>query len=120
MALVPTLKTWLLVVPALALLGVVGYRAGGHVRHDDTVPGTVDEAPVSLVSAAPMQAQQLARRIGVTETALRKAEAKGRRAHEMMICRSVTNRLRAPRFTKRLAQLMTADDATSVSPASES
>ena len=63
MALVPTLKTWLLVVPALALLGVVGYRAGGHVRHDDTVPGTVDEAPVTLVSSAPMQAQQLARQL---------------------------------------------------------
>ena len=63
MALVPTLKTWLLVVPALALLGVVGYRAGGHVRHDDTVSGTVDEAPVTLVSSAPMQAQQLARQL---------------------------------------------------------
>lgn len=30
MTFVPTLKTWLLVVPALALLGVVGYRAGGR------------------------------------------------------------------------------------------
>lgn len=36
---------------------------------------------------------------------LNKAEAAGRPGHEAMICRSVTRRLRAPRFAKRLAQL---------------
>jgi len=67
MALVPTLKTWLLVVPALALLGVVGYRAGGHVRHADDMPDSVGETPVALVAAAPMQAQQLARQLLANE-----------------------------------------------------
>lgn len=37
---------------------------------------------------------------------LNKAEAAGRPGHEAMICRSVTRRLRAPRFAKRLARLM--------------
>jgi len=67
MALVPTLKTWLLVVPALALLGVVGYRAGGQVRHVDDMPDSVGETPVTLVAAAPMQAQQLARQLLANE-----------------------------------------------------
>ncbi|WP_256776659.1 MULTISPECIES: hypothetical protein [unclassified Stenotrophomonas] len=62
MALVPTLKTWLLVVPALALLGVVGYRAGGHVRPGEA-GNAVDEVPVTQVAAAPVQAQQLARQL---------------------------------------------------------
>ncbi|MDW7600464.1 hypothetical protein R1V99_07935, partial [Stenotrophomonas maltophilia] len=30
MAFAPTLKTWLLVLPAVAVLGVAGYRASGH------------------------------------------------------------------------------------------
>lgn len=38
---------------------------------------------------------------------LNKAEAAGRPGHEAMICRSVTRRLRAPRFAKRLARLTT-------------
>ena len=39
---------------------------------------------------------------------LNKAEAAGRPLREAMICRSVTSRLRAPRFEKRLARLMAA------------
>ena len=39
MALAPTLKTWLLVVPALALLGMVGYRAGGRAL--TFIPGVI-------------------------------------------------------------------------------
>lgn len=39
------------------------------------------------------------------KTLLARAEANGRRQQEIMICRSVTNRLRAPRFAKRLARL---------------
>lgn len=35
MALVPTLKTWLLVVPAVALLGMAGVRVGDHLRQAD-------------------------------------------------------------------------------------
>lgn len=33
MALAPALKTWLLVVPAVALLGMAGVRVGDHLRH---------------------------------------------------------------------------------------
>jgi len=67
MALVPTLKTWMLVVPALALLGVVGYRAGGHVRHADPAPAAVDAAPVVALASAPAKAQQLARQLLTVE-----------------------------------------------------
>lgn len=35
-----------------------------------------------------------------------KAEERGRRGHEIMICRSVTRRMRAPRFERRLARLL--------------
>ena len=64
MALVPTLKTWLLVVPALALLGVVGYRAGDRVLHAEHVASQGDEpAAASAPSAVPAEARQLARRL---------------------------------------------------------
>ncbi len=67
MALAPTLKTWLLVVPALALLGVVGYRAGDRVRHLDTPPAAADAAPTTAGGMMPLQAQQLARQLLATE-----------------------------------------------------
>ena len=88
----------------------------------DILPALVQAAMVGKLTPASFAQLWRARRSfgPYLRNLLAKAEAKGRRAHEMMICRSVTNRLRAPRFTKRLAQLMTADDATSVSPASES
>lgn len=63
MALVPTLKTWLLVVPALALLGLVGYRAGGHVLRADAVADAAQDMPGSPLAGAPVQAQQLARQL---------------------------------------------------------
>lgn len=65
MALVPTLKTWLLVAPALALLGVVGYRAGDRALH----AGHADAAPVASATAVdvepmvPVQARALARQL---------------------------------------------------------
>ncbi|MBT2767828.1 hypothetical protein J7J08_09265 [Stenotrophomonas sp. ISL-67] len=67
MALAPTLKTWLLVVPALALLGVVGYRAGGRALQADHAPGAVSELQVGTGSTAPTQAQQLARQLLTSE-----------------------------------------------------
>jgi hypothetical protein len=63
MALVPTLKTWLLVVPALALLGVVGYRAGGRALHLDPVPMPATELPTSNDAMMPVRARQLARQL---------------------------------------------------------
>lgn len=39
------------------------------------------------------------------------AETSGRQKHELMICRSVTRRLNAPRFVKRLARLMATEAA---------
>lgn len=44
-------------------------------------------------------------------TILDKAEAAGRTKREMMICRSVATRLQAPRFKKRLADLLAAQVA---------
>jgi len=67
MALAPTLKTWLLVVPALALLGVVGYRAGGRALQADHASAAVSELQVGMGSAAPLQAQQLARQLLASE-----------------------------------------------------
>ncbi|WP_017356890.1 hypothetical protein [Stenotrophomonas sp.] len=67
MALVPTLKTWLLVVPALALLGVVGYRAGDRVRHADRPGADMIDASASASPSIPVEARQLARRLLVNE-----------------------------------------------------
>ncbi|GFF08682.1 hypothetical protein SM139_3734, partial [Stenotrophomonas maltophilia] len=48
MAFAPTLKTWLLVLPAVAVLGVAGYRASGHAG---SVPVTAGELPTAQVAA---------------------------------------------------------------------
>ena len=47
MALAPTLKTWLLVLPAVAVLGVAGYRASGHA----VAPSAVRSDAPGVVSA---------------------------------------------------------------------
>ncbi|MGA0542796.1 hypothetical protein [Neotabrizicola sp. VNH66] len=47
---------------------------------------------------------------------LAKAAAAGRPGHEAMICRSVTRRLKAPRFARRLAALMAGDTAPPADP----
>lgn len=64
MTFMPTLKTWLLVVPALALLGVVGYRAGGRVLPPSD-PGEVVAGEVHAASLpdAPQSARELARQL---------------------------------------------------------
>lgn len=63
MTLVPTLKTWLLVVPALALLGVVGYRAGGRALQTAPAADVVTELPATTTADAPLRAQVLARQL---------------------------------------------------------
>lgn len=52
MAFAPTLKTWLLVVPALALLGVVGYRAGNHAAPADSSVGRMEGVPGTPADSA--------------------------------------------------------------------
>ena len=49
MALAPALKTWLLVVPAVALLGIAGLRAGAHLH----VGAADSPAPAALSSEVP-------------------------------------------------------------------
>jgi len=63
MAFAPTLKTWLLVAPALALLGVVGYRAGDRALHLDTPASTASDIQAGSGQAMPLQARQLAREL---------------------------------------------------------
>jgi hypothetical protein len=63
MALAPTLKTWLLVLPALALLGVVGYRAGGRALQAEHPAVAMNEVPADSGTSAPTQPQQLARQL---------------------------------------------------------
>jgi len=43
MAFAPALKTWLLVVPAVALLGAAGVRMGGHLLHAEGSAAALDE-----------------------------------------------------------------------------
>lgn len=54
-------------VPATALLGVVGYRAGGRAMQTDHASAAVSELQVGTGSAAPLQAQQLARQLLASE-----------------------------------------------------
>ncbi|WP_049458316.1 hypothetical protein [Stenotrophomonas maltophilia] len=68
MAFAPTLKTWLLVLPAVAVLGVVGYRASGHVSAVPMPP----ELPSALSAdtpgtAMPVVPEALARRLSTIE-----------------------------------------------------
>lgn len=69
MALAPTLKTWLLVLPAVAVLGVAGYRASGHAG-----AVTVPSPELSTALAAgdsnpplPVIPEALARRLAAFE-----------------------------------------------------
>ena len=69
MAFAPTLKTWLLVLPAVAVLGVAGYRASGHAG---SVPVTAGELPTARVAAddaasLPVVPEALARRLAAFE-----------------------------------------------------
>ncbi|HFL6371444.1 TPA: hypothetical protein ACG4OH_004003, partial [Stenotrophomonas maltophilia] len=65
MAFAPTLKTWLLVLPAVAVLGVAGYRASGHAG---SVPVTAGELPTAQVAAPlPVVPEALARRLAAFE-----------------------------------------------------
>jgi hypothetical protein len=67
MPLVPTLKTWLLVVPALALLGVVGYRAGGRVLQVEHPAAAMNELPMGTSPVVTQPVQQLARKLLANE-----------------------------------------------------
>lgn len=65
MALAPTLKTWLLVLPAVAALGVAGYRASGHghaAQVDVGAPMAVSAASVQD-ALEPVMPEALARRL---------------------------------------------------------
>ncbi|MBH1627688.1 hypothetical protein I5U62_12255 [Stenotrophomonas maltophilia] len=69
MALAPTLKTWLLVLPAVAVLGVAGYRASGHAA---AVASPSPELPTAVASAdsaasLPVVPEALARRLAAVE-----------------------------------------------------
>ncbi|WMJ70705.1 hypothetical protein [Stenotrophomonas sp. 24(2023)] len=64
MTLVSTVKTWLLVLPAVALLGVAGYRASGHARPDAPVEApSAPEAASPPASDAPVLPEPLLRRL---------------------------------------------------------
>ncbi|MBA0101170.1 hypothetical protein WH218_19250 [Stenotrophomonas indicatrix] len=69
MAFAPTLKTWLLVLPAVAVLGVAGYRANGHSRDMDARVDAPLAAPAGDVQGAlaPVMPEALARRLAAFE-----------------------------------------------------
>ena len=69
MAFAPTLKTWLLVLPAVAVLGVAGYRASGHAAG---VASPSPDLPTVVASrdsgaALPVVPEALARRLATVE-----------------------------------------------------
>jgi hypothetical protein len=72
MALAPTLKTWLLVLLAVAVLGVAGYRASGHVGSVSS-PVAASGLPTAQVAGnedgttMPVMPEALARRLAAFE-----------------------------------------------------
>lgn len=69
MAFAPTLKTWMLVLPAVAVLGVAGYRASGHIP---AVPVPSVELPSAVApsdssASLPVMPEALARRLASFE-----------------------------------------------------
>lgn len=74
MAFAPALKTWLLVVPAVALLGAAGMRMGGHLLHaQESGPAAMDAgmSPPADTQATPTALPAaLARRLGASELQL--------------------------------------------------
>lgn len=69
MAFAPPLKTWLLVLPAVAVLGVAGYRASGHAGSVPVAAGELPTAQVAADDAAPLPVvpEALARRLAAFE-----------------------------------------------------
>ncbi len=69
MALAPTLKTWLLVLPAVAMLGVAGYRASGHGHgtQDGVAAPMAVSAPSVGEALAPVMPEALTRRLSGIE-----------------------------------------------------
>ncbi len=66
MASVPALKTWLLVVPAVALLGAAGMRMGGHLGHtggSESMVTDMQPADLDTSSATAAVPAALARRL---------------------------------------------------------
>ncbi|MCM2994806.1 hypothetical protein M3581_17380 [Stenotrophomonas maltophilia] len=71
MAFAPTLKTWLLVLPAVAVLGVAGYRASGHAA-GVAATSTPPDLPLAMASRdggapLPVVPEALARRLAAFE-----------------------------------------------------
>ena len=85
----------------------LGDQAGTGFDHMGSLPELLDAAMAgSLTPALFAHIWRKRRDYGpYLRAILNKAEAAGRPGHEAMICRSVTRRLRAPRFVKRLARL---------------
>lgn len=69
MAFAPTLKTWLLVLPAVAVLGVAGYRASGHAPASSVASAdlAVGGAATDSAAALPVMPEALARRLAPFE-----------------------------------------------------
>ena len=70
MAFAPTLKTWLLVLPAVAVLGVAGYRVNGHGRTLDLTTAEGASAvvgPATQQGLVPVVPDALARRLAAFE-----------------------------------------------------
>ena len=85
----------------------LGDEAATGFVHMNSLPDLLDAALAGKLSPA-LFAQIWRKRRDYApylRALLNKAEAAGRPGHEAMICRSVTHRLRAPRFAKRLARL---------------
>lgn len=67
MTFVSAVKTWLLVLPAVALLGVAGYRASGHGRDDALAAAPLSAGETVQAPEAPPLPEPLQRRLAGRE-----------------------------------------------------
>lgn len=86
---------------------LLGERIEWGLRHMGILPELVQRAMAGKVTADWFAAQWRKRRdfAPYLRALLERAELTRRRRHQIMICRSVTRRLRAPHFAKKLAKL---------------
>jgi hypothetical protein len=85
----------------------LGARIEWALRHMGLLPDMIEKAMNGTISHESFAPLWRKRRdfAPYLRALLEKAEANRRKSHAVMICRSVTRRLRAPHFARRLARL---------------
>lgn len=92
-------------------LPLVGGQSEWALTQMQLMPKIIEQTAANTLTAVSFAKLWRARRnFGpYLRNILARAESSGRTAHEKRICRSVTNRLQAPRFRKRLSDILAAE-----------